>query len=58
MSDHGDYDRDDDEPNVRSSRGVRRSSPNEDSGSSSSHRCKFKILNRFLLIDFFSFPSK
>jgi len=43
MSDHGDNDRDDDELHVRSSRGQR-SSPNEDSGSNSSYRCKFKII--------------
>jgi hypothetical protein len=42
MSDHGDNDRDDDESHVRSSRGQR--SPNEDSGSNSSYRCKFKII--------------
>jgi hypothetical protein len=43
MSDHGDHDRDDDESNVRPSR-ERRNSPNEDSGSSSSHRCKLTII--------------
>ncbi len=40
MSEHGDLDRDEDESNVRLSR-ERRSSPNEDSGSGGSHRCKF-----------------
>ncbi len=44
MSDHGDLDRDDDELHVRSSR-ERRTSPHDDSGSNSSHRCKFIIIN-------------
>ena len=44
MSDRKSYDRDDDS-HVRSSR-ERRSSPNEDSGGSGSHRCKFLLIHR------------
>jgi hypothetical protein len=52
MSDHGDYDRDDDDSYVRSSR-ERRVSPNEDSGSSGSHRCKFTIIENINIHFFF-----
>jgi len=48
MSDHGDYDQDDDESHVPSSR-ERRNSHNEDSGSNSSFRCKLTIIKILLL---------
>ena len=45
MSDHGDFDQEDDiESNVRSSRERRNSHEDRDSGSNSSHRCKFMII--------------
>jgi hypothetical protein len=49
MSEHGDFDHDDEESFVRPSR-ERRNSPHEDSGSRSPHRCKFiKYQYLFLL---------
>ena len=48
MSDHDDYDRDDDKAYARSSR-ERRSSHSEESSSKNSYRCKFTTIEISML---------